>query len=256
MGAQGLKSMSTEAVDPVLRQGGADDAGGGASPAADAQTGPRRRFGFRRGHRIRTFLLSKITGAGRTRPGEIIIVRHGRPSLAREGWINAREWDDWWARYNESGLRDDQLPPEPLLAHARLATHLFASPLRRAVETAEHAMEGRPFVTDPMFVEAPLPAPPLPDWLRLPTAMWGGIARFTWYAGYSGGGESHRMARRRAKQAANRLIEAASDGGTVMLCAHGWFNRMIKARLIKRWWFCAYDGGDNYWAWRRFLPPR
>ncbi len=188
------------------------------------------------------------------RPGTIILVRHGKPDLARGGRFNAAGWDDWWARYGAAGLVPGQMPPADLLDAARDATHRLASPLRRAVETAELVFEGRPFLVDPLFQEAPQPAPPLPGGLILSHDQWYVLSRLGWVLGFSGTGESHTLARKRAAAAADRLEEAAADGN-VVLCAHGWFNRMIRGHLVRRGWRTAYDGGDRFWSWRRLVKP-
>jgi hypothetical protein len=59
----------------------------------------------------------------------------------------------------------------------------------------------------------------------------------------------------RLEAAADRL-EALSARGDVLLCAHGWFNRMLRGILRRRGWACIYDGGDRYWSWRRFQPRK
>ncbi len=187
--------------------------------------------------------------------GHIILVRHGRPALARTGWVNADGWDAWWAAYNLSGLADGEQPSADLKQAVRDSERILASPLLRAVETARTLAESRPFTTDPVFVEAPLPAPPLPAWLQLPITHWGVVSRVFWCLGYAGGGESQTMANKRAVEAADRLVADAANGQNVLLCAHGWFNRMIRGELVGRGWYCIEDRGDAYWAWRRLLPP-
>lgn len=188
--------------------------------------------------------------------GEIMVVRHGEPVQNRRVWINAEEYRKWWAGYDEAGLVPGEAPPDGLLVHARRADIIFSSSLRRAQETARLAGEGRPFTPDEVFREAPLPPPPFPSWVRMTPWAWGTVARIGWRLGYSGGAESYTMAVERAKAAADRLIEAARGGSNVMLCAHGWFNRMIRKQLRARGWDCVFDGGDYYWSYRRYHPPR
>jgi hypothetical protein len=38
----------------------------------------------------------------------------------------------------------------------------------------------------------------------------------------------------------------------VLLCAHGWFNRMMRPVLRKQGWREIEDGGDAYWSYRRY----
>lgn len=189
-------------------------------------------------------------------PGDIILVRHGRPNLNRHVWLTAAEWERWWADYDRAGLAPGDAPPEDLLQEARDARHLFSSPLKRATATAKLAYEGRDFTQDPVFSEAPLPRPPAPSWIKLTPWAWGTISRICWWLGYSGGGESHKLARARAEQAAELLAVAVSGGEAAVCCGHGWFNRMIRGRLRAMGWACVYDGGDRYWSRRRFVFRR
>jgi len=185
-------------------------------------------------------------------PGRIVLVRHGKPSLARDGSYDAPGWDDWWSRYNRAGLADGEAPPEELRRIASGSAVLLASPLPRARETAEALAEGREIIFDKVFVEAPLPAPPIPGFLKFDPNWWGFISRSAWLMGFSGGQESHREAKVRAERAADRVVEEAASGGDVLVCAHGWFNRMVRGVLRRRGWRCTRDGGDRYWSWRRF----
>ncbi len=187
--------------------------------------------------------------------GVITIARHGRPALPRLGWFNARGWDGWWQAYDRSGLAEGETPMPVLMDIAQESAVLLASTLPRARETAELVAGGRVIEEDALFVEAPLPAPPLPGWWKMRPGMWGVVSRLGWWFGYHAGGESRKMAEARAEQAATRL-ESLAARGDVLVCAHGWFNRMIGRVLRRRGWRRVYDGGDRYWAWRRYQPPR
>lgn len=197
---------------------------------------------------------SRVPDSGETMRGAITIARHGRPALSRQGWLTARGWTEWWAAYDRSGLAEGEMPMPVLVEIAAEATVLIASPLPRARQTAGLVAPGREIEADALFVEAPLPAPPLPDWLKMRPAMWGILSRLVWWFGYHGGGESRRMAEARAERAVLRL-EVLAREGDVLVCAHGWFNRMMGRALRRRGWRRVYDGGDRYWAWRRFIPP-
>jgi broad specificity phosphatase PhoE len=186
--------------------------------------------------------------------GSIVLVRHGRPALSRKVRLDWRGYRTWWAAYGESKLAPGQEPPEELRAIAATATKVLASPLPRAFETASQLAPGTPIVVDDLFVEAPLPAPQIP-YVRWRPGTWNVYSRVFWLFGYSASGESHKHAEVRAVEAAGRLEELARGENLVLLCAHGWFNRMIRKVLRARGWRCVYDGGDSYWAWRRYEPP-
>lgn len=187
--------------------------------------------------------------------GRIITARHGRPSLSRDLKITSREYGDWWARYDESGLHPDERPPEALVKLAEGARTVLCSTLPRAIETArEIAGENLSAPPDPIFVEAPLPPPPVP-FLKLSPSTWGVISRTFWFLGYAPEGvESHLATWARVRKVAARLKEHAADGD-VLLCAHGYLNWMIDQRLRKEGWMRAdRDGGNYYWSWRVYEP--
>lgn len=183
-------------------------------------------------------------------PGWIAIGRHGRPALSRDVRLTAAEFRDWWRRYDAGGLAPDQSPPKALCTLAAEADLVLSSTLPRAIETAEAVAGGRAIRREPIFIEAPLPPPRVPG--RRSPSEWGVWARCAWWLGASGGQESRQEAEARAVEAAHRLIAYARDGSNVLLCAHGWFNRMMRPVLMQAGWRCAIDGGDEYWSFRRY----
>jgi hypothetical protein len=55
-----------------------------------------------------------------------------------------------------------------------------------------------------------------------------------------------------------RLVELASKADiiNVVLCAHGWFNRMMRPVLKSQGWREVEDHGDRYWSYRRYEKIR
>ncbi len=188
--------------------------------------------------------------------GRIITARHGRPDLSRDVTITAREYGDWWARYDESGLHPDERPPAGLVALAKSAETVLSSTLPRAIETAQQATGGaRDVPADPMFVEAPLPPPPWPDFIRLRPGQWGVVSRILWNLGYAPSGvENIGDTWVRVDKIIARLEELTRNGD-VLLCAHGYLNWMIDRRLRREGWTrTERDGGNHYWSWRIYEP--
>ncbi len=183
------------------------------------------------------------------KPGHIIIARHGEPEVDRCARVDWRGYVDWWAAYDHAGLRPGQTAPDSLIEQTAQAKTLYASTLPRAVETARVAAGGRSVEHNALFVEAPLPPPPLPG--KFEARNWGVFARCSWWFGFHGDMESRAQAEVRAAAAAAKLI-AATQAGPVALFAHGWFNRMLRPQLQHRGWRCVRDGGDWYWSWRRY----
>jgi hypothetical protein len=44
--------------------------------------------------------------------GSIVLARHGEPALSRKIRLTARQYLDWWARYEAGGLLPGQSPPK------------------------------------------------------------------------------------------------------------------------------------------------
>ena len=187
------------------------------------------------------------------RTGAIILTRHGEPALSRKCRLSAREYGEWWGRYEVGGLRDGQTPPAALLAAAEGAGAIYASTRQRAQETASAVAAGREVMSDALFIEAPLPPPPFPDWIRLSPRTWGGVSRFWWHVfNHHGGQETRLEAEARARQAAAVLIRRAEGGQSVLVFAHGYFNHMVGRCLKAAGWRLVHDQGFKYWSQRRY----
>ena len=184
----------------------------------------------------------------------IVIARHGRSALDRHIWINANQYQDWWAQYDAGGLAAGQSVPNGLVQALLACKLIVSSSLKRAMETAALAAPGRELLVDSQFVEAPLPPPALPKFILFRPRFWGVISRISWFLGNHRGQESRVEAEVRAQAAADWLIEQALKSGSVGLLAHGWFNRMMRPHLLARGWVCVYDGRDSHWSHRIYRP--
>lgn len=188
--------------------------------------------------------------------GRIITVRHGRPNVLRDLKISSREYGAWWRQYDASGLHPDEEPPRALIDLAGAAKTVLSSTLPRAIETArELTGDARAVPADPVFVEAPLPPPPAPSWMKLSPGSWGVVSRIFWLLGYAPAGvENTRQAWRRVDEIVVRLGVHAKEGD-VVLCAHGFLNWMIDWKLKRAGWKQTEgDGGHHYWSWRIYEP--
>jgi broad specificity phosphatase PhoE len=187
------------------------------------------------------------------RSGAIILARHGEPALSRKCLITGAEYGDWWAKYEVGGLLAGQTPPPELLAAAQGAGVIYASTRPRAQETAAAAAVGREVVVDALFIEAPLPPPKFPDWIKLSPRWWGVVSRFWWHVfNHHDGQETRLQAEARAEQAARTLIARAAEGRDVLVFAHGYFNHMVGRRLKADGWALVHNQGFKYWSQRRF----
>lgn len=188
------------------------------------------------------------------RPGAIILARHGQPALSRRRMLTSAEYRDWWGSYEEGGLLGGQTPPEDLRLAAEKAGVILSSTRRRAAETAAALAGEREVTVDALFIEAPLPPPAFPSWVRLSPRWWGVVARIWWWAfdHHEEGEETVVQARLRAVRAATALVAHAERGEDVLLLAHGYFNHMIALQLRRMGWRCVRDQGFRYWSSRCF----
>jgi broad specificity phosphatase PhoE len=197
-----------------------------------------------------------FVSAAPARPGAVILVRHGEPNISRKVRLSADEYRDWWGQYETKGLLAGQTAPAGLLVAAASAGTIIASIRPRAIETASAVCAGRAYAQDPMFVEAPLPPPRWPGWIRLSPRIWGFVARFWWwFFDHHEGQETRAQAQLRADQAAALLIEKSGEGEDVLVFAHGFFNGMVGESLKRMGWRCTDDQGFKYWRARRFERP-
>jgi broad specificity phosphatase PhoE len=191
------------------------------------------------------------------RPGAIVLARHGEPILSRKVRLNAREYRDFWANYEVLGLLPGQSPPKTLTAFVERCGVLVASTRLRSIESAEKLAQGRAFAREALLIEAPLPPPSLPAWIRLSPSVWGFVARFCWwFFDHHEGQETRRQAEARAEQAAALLERLAAQGEDVVVLAHGFFNFMIGRALRGRGWKLVRSEGWKYWSMRRFERAR
>ena len=188
-----------------------------------------------------------------TRPGSITLARHGEPALSRKCLITARQYGDWWGKYEVGGLLSGQTPPPGLIQAAQGAAAIYASTRPRALETAAAVSSGRDVLVDALFIEAPLPPPKFPDWIKLSPKWWGVVSRFWWHAfDHHDGQETRAQAEARAEQAAQVLIARAQGGQDILVLAHGYFNHMVGRRLQADGWKLVHNQGFKYWSQRRF----
>lgn len=185
--------------------------------------------------------------------GDIVLARHGQPALSRKCWLSARQYGAWWQSYEAGGLLAGQTPPEGIVRTASRSAVIYSSTRRRALETASAVAGGRPVCHDAVFIEAPLPPPHWPEWIKLPPRLWGVVSRLWWHLfDHHDGQESRAEADARAEQAADLLIRRASEGGDVLVLAHGYFNHMTGRKLKARGWKLIQNQGFKYWSQRRY----
>ena len=182
-----------------------------------------------------------------------MLARHGEPALSRKVRLSAQQYREFWASYEVLGILPGQTPPAKLLDFARSAGTLVTSTRLRSIESAQRLDAPREFARHDLLVEAPLPPPAWPEWIRFSPKIWGFLARvWWWFFNHHEGQETRREAETRAQEAAAMLIGLAEQGDDVVVLAHGFFNYMIGRALRRRGWRLTLSEGYKYWSTRRF----
>ena len=192
------------------------------------------------------------------RPGAITLARHGEPALSRKVKLNAQEYREFWARYEVGGLVPGQTTPAMLDGFVEGCGVMVSSTRLRAIESAQVAARGRNLIhlQEPLLIEAPLPPPNWPAWVRMSPKLWGFFSRFLWwFFNHHHGEENRAQAEARADEAAGKLVALAAQGQEVVVLAHGFFNVLIGRALVKRGWRMTLREGYKYWSTRRFERP-
>ncbi len=164
----------------------------------------------------------------------IVLVRHGRPAMGRSRWIGHAAFARFIDDYQAAGIESDP-PPAELLELVGRAPKVFASDLKRSVDSAMTLLPKADLVSTPIFTEAPLASPRVPA-LKMKAPAWAVMARVAWHGGFKPGIESYRQSKLRARLAAPVLIDEAERSGLAVLVAHGYFNAILGRTLRLHGW--------------------
>ncbi|WP_037375537.1 MULTISPECIES: histidine phosphatase family protein [Serratia] len=176
---------------------------------------------------------------------EIILMRHGKPACTGSSKVTCREMAGWVAQYDLSDTGSD-MPPESSKSIASSALRIVSSPLPRALSSL-NALGREPELIDGVFREAGLPIFHMPGF-RLSPALWAAFFRVMWLCGISRDAERLGIAKQRAVQAADILVNFAKvSNGPVLLMGHGVMNRLIARELLALGWKEHRRQGNGYW---------
>ena len=114
-------------------------------------------------------------------PGDIVLARHGEPALSRKVKLTAGEYRAFWAKYELGDILPGQDPPARLRKFVAEAGVLVSSTRLRAITSARTMVGDREFAHHEVLIEAPLPPPNLPSWIKLSPKTWGFITRVLWW---------------------------------------------------------------------------
>lgn len=181
---------------------------------------------------------------------QITLVRHGPPALQLDSWLAPMALREWLRHYDRAGLVSGAVPAatQTLASGAQL---LVCSTLRRSLESAQRLAQGRPVLDEALFREA---EPPWPAWFetRLPPLAWSAMSRLAWLPG---GLQARPETARRARQAAQRLVQLAGEHGSVLLVGHGLMSRLIARELRASGWQGPRQPACGYWQGSVYRAP-
>jgi len=159
----------------------------------------------------------------------------------------------WIERYNQADVILEGVPAGTKET-AAAAGIVVSSTSRRCLQSARHLDGDRTVLAEDIFCEADLPYL-LWNYPRLPLAVFGIAFRLAWFCGFSANTESRAHATARARMAAERLIELASENGSVFLMGHGIMTILIAKHLLAWGWTGPRRPLDKHWQFSVYRAP-
>lgn len=186
-----------------------------------------------------------------TQAPRIVLVRHGRPDLPADltRAISGRDIGRWYRGYDAAGILDQSRPSAALRAAAAdPGCCVVASDARRARESAARLIGPEHVRVEPLLREVGFPESINLD-LRLAPGAWVMVARgFQHVRPATGGDDAVAASRARAARAVDRLTSLAGEHETLIVVAHGWFNRFLARELRRQGWTGPRWPPTGYWS--------
>lgn len=178
---------------------------------------------------------------------EITLLRHGKPVIPSLEKLSASAFIEWVQEYNASGLCPSSDPTTQALTCAKECNAIVCSDLPRSIESAKALDAGNVVLSHAVFNEAGLP---IANWytLKLSPKIWAVTFRVLWLLGYSRNSESFKEAKKRAREAVQRLMELANEYEGVLFVGHGVYNRMLANELRRLGWSGPKNPGSKHWS--------
>jgi broad specificity phosphatase PhoE len=186
---------------------------------------------------------------------QIVLVRHGASAHVHRDWMIDHDGIQTWRdEYDSAGIKSNSQPSTRLLHIADGATHIVASDLLRAVESAERLAPQREIEVSNLLREVPLKLPHWPT--PLPLIVWEFLIHVAWSYRIVRGIDSTEQDRARAAAAAKWLGEIVTNESTALVVTHGVFRRLLAQQLLLAGWTSAgRRGGYSHWSFWTFARP-
>jgi broad specificity phosphatase PhoE len=176
----------------------------------------------------------------------ITLLRHGKPAFELKGKVRAKDLSEIATSYDLSGIVG--VPPRETVEAVQGINIVVCSHLTRSIESAKALGYSELYLKEPLFCETAIPHFNSGS-ILLPISVWVVILRLLWLFGFSRNGESFVSAKKRAKQAATRLVKLADENQNVLLVGHGFINHFIARELRKSGWLGPSKPGKGFWGY-------
>jgi broad specificity phosphatase PhoE len=183
---------------------------------------------------------------------EIILLRHGKPTVELKGYIDAGELKALVLAYTQSEIQELSSSHELGKVKKIFNSHyVVCSNLSRSLRSAKMIGFEQIHFSDALFNEPNIPHFDK-GFIKLPVLVWLIGLRLMWLFGFSKNAESFKQAKFRAEQASNKLIELAQENEKVILVGHGLMNRLIARQLRLKDWLGPASPGKKYWEFGKY----
>jgi broad specificity phosphatase PhoE len=176
---------------------------------------------------------------------QIILIRHGKPKLSKNGWYTAKMAQEYSRIYDLVKVYDFEKIPVCIFPDD--VDTIYSSNLVRAKNTAAKLnINHIPVKSSSLFREFERDIITIPI-LKMPLMFWLGMSRIMWYSRlHSQTTESKKAANKRSEMVADALIKKSEEKSNAILVAHGMLNKKLVKTLSKRGWDKVYDNGNSY----------
>lgn len=176
----------------------------------------------------------------------ITLLRHGKPKFELKGNACGKDLSHIAKSYDLSGIVGT--PPTETIKATQGNHIVVCSHLLRSIESAKSLGYSEVYLKDPLFCETAIPHFNSGS-ISLPVSFWVIILRLLWLFGFSKNGESLVNAKKRARHAAQKLIQLAEEHEHVLLVGHGFINHFIAKALKKYGWLGPSNPGKKFWEY-------
>ena len=177
----------------------------------------------------------------------IVLLRHGKPDVAKEKRVSANGFTSWVDAYDQTGICKGSLPIQETVDIAKSCPSKMCSNLRRSICSMKTVCPGAEFIEKDIFREFELPHGTW-NWPILNPVVWAAVFRVLWLFGYSYKAEPLTIAKLRAQEAARLLSEEAQKNQSVLLVGHYFIHRKIAKTLLRNGWVGPVKPDGRYWG--------